>query len=344
MQAASVTTRMYDQTLTSREAPAETVSHETPKHRRGRYFRNVFSILFLPKAIYRGLHALMGKIAIVPSGNLMDKNIKQIRKNALSSGSCVFKKITFVIDGNKIDATLMGERDKLTNGKWITHAIGNDRCYETEMHEGSQTSQLMNAMDANVILFNYPGIGESKGLPTRDLMVASQRAVFDYLQKEVGATEITAVGSSLGGGVQAVALDGYTFNEGVTVKSVKMQTFTKLSDKAASQSGLIGRACAKFFGWEMDVVSSSERLKIPEVILQTGMSGKLTTLDSVDNVYDDGAFTPQVSLAHGLLQNQINQNKKFVSFPRPHMAVLQNAEAKSLAQTIKDAKWTQNKA
>ncbi len=63
--------------------------------------------------------------------------------------------------------------------------------------------KIFNALDVNVLIFDYRGYGMSKGSPSEEGLYLDAEAVYNYLvnSKKIPAHEIIAYGESLGGAV-----------------------------------------------------------------------------------------------------------------------------------------------
>ena len=88
----------------------------------------------------------------------------------------------------------------------------------------------------NAIVFNYPGVGASSGLPNRQAMAKTYRAMLNFLEDRtngIGATEIIGYGHSIGGGVQGDALKTHELKKDVKYVFVKSRTFSDLSTTAS---------------------------------------------------------------------------------------------------------------
>lgn len=70
-------------------------------------------------------------------------------------------------------------------------------------HRGPVIPQLMEALNASVLIFDYPGYGQSAGKPTEAGCYAAADAMADWLTqtKNIPAERIILYGKSLGGGV-----------------------------------------------------------------------------------------------------------------------------------------------
>src|SRR3989339_168581 len=119
-----------------------------------------------------------------------------------------YKRITILVDGNSIDATLMVRPSTANNKKWAIISVGRDQRYEDRLTEKAFQLFLKNT-ESNAILFNYSKMGASTGTRDPQSMITAYKAVLEFLEDEekgIGAKKIIGYGYSIGGGVQGEAL------------------------------------------------------------------------------------------------------------------------------------------
>jgi hypothetical protein len=182
----------------------------------------------------------------------------------LNPGDRVSKRITVSVDGCSIDAIISGRIFNLANGRWILRANGNNDFYENT-NPGCEMSSLMREKKFNVLMYNYPGVGASSGALSKEMMVKTHRAMLSLLEDSqggVGAKSIIDIGNSIGGGVQGEALKKHELKDDIDYIFIKNKTFSQLSKVPDFISGAILR----FFGWEMDSVESSKKLRCKEIM------------------------------------------------------------------------------
>lgn len=94
------------------------------------------------------------------------------------------------------------------NQKWIILANGNAELYE---HSLFQSEQLAEDLQANVLTFNYRGVGESQGHPHKmdDLIADADTCVQYLISKGVKEEDIIIRGHSLGGGIATKVASTY---------------------------------------------------------------------------------------------------------------------------------------
>jgi hypothetical protein len=240
------------------------------------------------------------------------------------------KRFTVEVDGNKIDAMIIGLAETLTNSKrWVLNSGGNGEFYEHKFFDRAFQSFLTH-MEANAIVFNYPGVGASQGGPDRKTMVKAYQAMLTILEDKAngfGATEIVSLGHSIGGGVQGDALKTHPIKNDIKYVLIKHKTFSSLSAAAAAITKInFVYHLIKFFGWNLDSVESSRKLNVPEIIIQTAKTDEEMILERADQVENDGIIPDNSSLAKELLNApdliKHREKKLFIGVPDGHNNIL----------------------
>ncbi|HEX2579697.1 MAG TPA: hypothetical protein VHK67_04770 [Rhabdochlamydiaceae bacterium] len=204
----------------------------------------------------------------------------------------IIQRISLHKSGVTYDARIIGHKDTIANGKWSIHALGNFSAMELET---SAISIHNKATGANTLLVNGPGVGHSKGYPTRHQMGAGFEAGIQFLEKEVKATHIAMQGVSLGGGMMAEAILAHQFDTSrVKYLSTSECTFSRLSDIAATFVPFIATAACFLTGAELDGVLAAEKLK------KLGIKHIIIQHQSKDNKGTDGVIPDRVALAPAL--------------------------------------------
>lgn len=297
----------------------------------------ILSVVFLPYGLYRLMHLIAGKI-IVPAQWRGDHH--ELRKafvdrlaNDKSANSLVAKRISVMVNGNKIDAWILGRKDTLNNKRWTLISDGNNATVEGRLSNLNDINKKIDELGTNILLYNYQGVGASEGWATREGIVDAHKAMVSFLEDE-GAKEIIQWGVSIGGGVLGHAMKNHKMKEGVKYVFVKEQTFSKISKVPGPfLGGLI-----RFFGWELSSVSSSKKLeneKKPEIILQTA-----NTMDCLtpENVKHDGVIPKEGAHAFNILNSsQKWSHKKIIGLRAGHCFGLGYAEISCVMNTIKYA-------
>jgi hypothetical protein len=296
------------------------------------FAQQLFSIIFFPVGIHKLLHALSGKVILPASSPRLTGRLGNHANNSRSNISLAdewkYKRITVAVDGSHIDAMIVGTASTLNNGRWTLTSNGNSEFYEDKLSCRPDFKRFLSAVKSNAIVFNYPGVGASPGLPNRQAMAKAYRAMLNLLEDPnngVGAQEIIGYGHSIGGGVQGDALQSHDLKPNVKYVFVKSRTFANLSTATESifKSKSLG-FLVQMLGWNIDPVKSSKTLQAPEIIMQTArVSGYQELVDS-SRIIDDGVIPARTSLATALLEdNQCpKQNKVFIGMQEQHNQAL----------------------
>ncbi|MFI5334916.1 MAG: CPn0927/CPn0928 family alpha/beta hydrolase fold protein [Chlamydiales bacterium] len=290
-----------------------------------RIVKRILSIVIFPIIIYKLLHALAGKIALLPASNprfFPENHANESRRGIALEGEWKYKRITVEVDDYKIDATIVGKASTLGNRRWVLASNGNGEFYENKLANNSEFTRILTQVNGNAIVFNYPGVGASLGLPNRQAMAKAYKAMLALLEDQhngIGAREIIGYGHSIGGGVQGDALRTHRLQQGIRYVFVKSRTFSSL---AATASIITGKPflgfLVRFLGWNMDSVESSKRLQAPEIIMQTARAhGALA--DSSGIIHDE-VIPAETSLARALLDDNAcpRSNKAFIGIRENH--------------------------
>lgn len=293
-----------------------------------RIVKQIFSIIIFPIGIYKLLHTLAGKVALLPasSPSLMGypkNHANDSRSNISLDGEWKYKRITVEVDGYKIDATIVGKASTLNNGRWMLASNGNGEFYEDKLSDNHDFKQILSEINGNAIVFNYPGVGASSGLPNRQAMAKAYRAMLNLLEDQkngIGAKEIIGYGHSIGGGVQGDALKTHELKKDVKYVFVKSRTFSDLSTTASILTSKPLGFLVKMLGWNMDSVESSKKLQAPEIIMQTAKVRGYEELNDSSKIIDDGVIPANASLAKALLEDNKcpKQNKVFIGMQEQH--------------------------
>lgn len=307
-----------------------------------RIAKQVFSIIVFPVQTYKLLHSFAGKVALLPSATPTllgySKNYANYARSNISLNNMwKYKRITVEVDGYKIDAMIVGKASTLNNGRWVLASNGNGEFYEDKLSCNNDFRRILSEIKSNGIVFNYPGVGASSGLPSREAMAKAYRAMLNLLEDQkngIGAKEIIGYGHSIGGGVQGDALKNHDLKKDVKYVFVKSRTFSDLSTTASTLTIKPLGFLVKILGWNMNNVKSSKQLQAPEIIMQTAAVEKCEQLSDSLKIIDDGIISAKASLAKALLDdnNFINQNKVFIGMEECHNERLSNPLF--LAQTI----------
>ncbi|MBI3901060.1 MAG: hypothetical protein HY324_02790, partial [Chlamydiia bacterium] len=221
------------------------------------------------------------------------------------------------------------------NGRWVLASNGNGEFYEDTVAYNDHFKRILTEIDGSAIVFNYPGVGASSGLPNRQAMTKAYRAMLSFLEdqdKGIGAREIIGYGHSIGGGIQGDALKVHALKENVKYVFVKSRTFSTI----ASVLNFKPLEClVELLGWNIDPITSSKTLQAPEIILQTARVNQYEELQESSKIIGDGIIPANGSLAKALLDdpNCPKQNKLFIGMKERHNGQL--LDPSFLAKKIK---------
>ena len=289
------------------------------------------------------------------------------------------KRITIEVDGYKIDSIIIGKPSLLDKGRWTLVSNGNGMLYEFNMlskhsitllsgnddtlrsgnddtlrsgnddtlKKNNTLRSILNEYKSNAILFNYPGVGASSGLPNKQAMVKAYRAILTFLEdkeKGIGATEIIGYGHSIGGGIQGEVLKTHSLKNDIKYIFIKDKTFSSLSEQVSLMIGKIlglvmtGKilgSLIKLLGWEMDSVESSKKLQVKEIIIQTTKRTSGHNLKNIDDLADnDQLIIKESCLAFKLLKEKATANKYFLGTTSSHNQPLSQHTIQRLSEMI----------
>lgn len=376
---------LVEEEMLEKSAPAPCYSYNTTS-RIWRIARSILLVALLPVGIslltYRIMQwtaAFCGLLPAVAQAYL-PKCICDIRgmrarlapsREWTTQAGWYHKRISIEVDGQLIDCLITGKQSTLPNGKWMIASTGNGESYETRwgrsyFMDEQPLRNLLAEIDCNAISFNYPGVMGSSGTPNKETITKASRAVLKFVEEEIQAKKIVWYGYSIGGAVQAAALNNHKPKEGVKYCFIKDRTFNNLADAAdgVAQNLLdalpLSRLMAKLvklgvkiLGWNLDSVSSSKALQEHEIIIQT-VKQQPYSVSIWDNKFDDpadapkeildpetieddGIITKEASLAYTLMKDPTcpKKTKHFIGFGRGHGTPLSKETIQYLGEKIR---------
>ncbi len=322
------------------------------------------ALAYLPKCICGDIHGMRARLA--PS------------REWTTQAGWYHKRISIEVDGQLIDCLITGKSATLQNGRWMITSTGNGESYETRWGQSyyrdfgeHSMRELLKEIDCNAISFNCPGVMGSSGVPNKETITKASRAVLKFVEEGLKAEKIVWYGYSMGGAIQAAALNNHQPKEGVKYCFIKDRTFSNLADAADGVaqdflsilplSRLIAKLVklgVKLLGWNFDSVSSSKTLKEHEIIIQTVRKEALLTdfesdysytesgytytkndyTESVnpETIESDGMITKEASLAYALLTDPTcpKEKKHFIGIGGWHGTKLRKNFISFLGQKI----------
>ena len=146
----------------------------------------------------------------------------------------------------------MGKKEHMQNGKWILATNKDDETYEDKMSD-SNFNKILSENQAGALVFNYPGVGASSGLPNKQAMAKAYQAMLSFLEdkeKGIGATEIIGYNSFIGKIIQQNVLKTHTQKNGITYQLKLLSDDS--SPKTASKTLFtkLSTLLTKVLGWE----------------------------------------------------------------------------------------------
>lgn len=298
-------------------------------------------VLILSMGIYKLLQIIVGKIILPASSPMITKVSKNDLDNARSKislkGTWKYKRILIEADGYKMDSVIIGKPSTFNNGRWYLTSNGNGEFYEGKLFSG-ECRQVLHNLKSNALVFNYPGVGSSSGSASKKAMVKAYRAMLTFLEDKergIGAKEIIGYGFSIGGAIQGEALKTHPLKKDIKYVFIKDRTFSALSQLVSEMMGRFLGFSVKCLGWEMDSVTSSKKLQVPEIILQTTKKDHFHQLESIDDLQEtDLVIEKKGSLAFELLKEGVHKNKHYLGITSNHRTSLDKATIEHLSGIV----------
>jgi hypothetical protein len=328
----------------SSDQPLEILYRYEIESKTMRIAKLILSIVIFPIGIYKFLHHLAGKL-IVPASSpsllgFKKNDINHLRKNMNLGSEWKSKRFGIEVDGYTIDVAIMGKVNTLNNGRWVIGSNGNAEFYEYKPSDW-EFKQILSNTNANAIVFNYPGVAGSSGMPNNVAMGKAYRAILAFLEDEkkgIGAKEIIGLSHSIGGAAQGNALESHPLKSEIKYIFIKGRTFSDLSTTASELTFKILGLLVKLLGWNMNSVPSSKKLKAHEIIIQTAKVKEFEELNDSSKIIDDGIIPAKGSLGKVLLDDKTcpKGNKTFIGVSAMHNEHLGMKTTEFLSKKIND--------
>lgn len=321
--------------FSSNEALPVTYRWDT-EHKIVRFAKQFFSVIFFPAGIYQLYHSVVGKFSLIlPAATpwlfgYPNNFANDCRSKINLESEWKYKRITLEVDDYKIDAIILGRPSTLGNKRWMLASNGNVEFYEYRLAYNRQFTDLLEMVDANAIMFNYPSVGASAGFPNREAMSKAYRAAMNFLEDQkdgIGAKEIIGYGISIGGGVQGDALRSHEFKKHIKYVIIQDRTFSDLSSAirdyiAGAFSDTVGDVAGfftKLFGWNISSIEAFKKLQVPQLIIQTAKVRYYEEIKDSSKLIDDGTISAEASLAKTLLDETSPKERRiFIGVPERH--------------------------
>lgn len=196
----------------------------------------------------------------------------QLRADIPLKSEWKFKRLTIDVNGHLVDAVIVGKPSTLNNGKWMIVANRINEVYEEKLKPGSDFMQLVDKLNCNAIVLNYPAVGQSapkKGWGQnslrRDSAALSSEAALQFLEdkdKGIGAKTIISYSHLSGGWVQEDVLRVHALRPAIKYVVVRNNP---IAERGSNSSFF--KYVLDFTGLDFFNVRTSNTLEIPEVIL-----------------------------------------------------------------------------
>jgi hypothetical protein len=273
--------------------------------------KRYFSLAFIPKALYDIGHIIAAKMALLPSSSYFfneydEKHILEERSKIPADQNWIYKRFAVKCDEIVIDAVMAVKPQTLFNERWMLVSNGNNEFYEKKILTGF-IQEFAAKINANIIFYNYPGVANSIGVPSRSCLNRSYRAMLKFLEDDVngvGAKQIIGYGFSMGGGVQADALLDHDLKKNIKYLFIKDRTFSSLSLVTKYFKNTFLSILVNFMNWEMDCLLSSKLLDTNEIIIQTTNLASCQEIFNSQSICHDGIIASEASLAKTLFENR----------------------------------------
>jgi Chlamydia CHLPS protein (DUF818) len=258
------------------EAEYSPVPDQAPYSYAGKIIYGLGSIItlgLLPLVMY-GLSRLLARCILVSQTVSAEEknNLKEIKKSFIKYEQRNVQEFDLkIFDGASINgiAIFNGREAKhefiekrADNQKWIIRFNGRNGFYETNL---LRSQSIGKDLDANIMVFNYRGVGESKGILTKpeELIIDGEACIKYLLSKGVKEENILIHGSSLGGGIACQIASMYE-----KIALINERSFATLSLAAATLANFsFVRNIFLALGWELDSLNSFDKVKAPKLIV-----------------------------------------------------------------------------
>lgn len=234
---------------------------------------SLLTLGLLPLVMY-GFSRLLGKCILISqtASEEEKKNFKEIKKSFLHYEQKNTQEFDLkIFDGSTIngvaifnhhEAKTEFREKKADNQKWIIRFNGRNGFYENNL---LRSQSIGKDLDANMLVFNYRGVGESRGILAKpeDLIIDGEACISYLLSKGVKEENILIHGSSLGGGIGCQIASMHD-----KIALINERSFASLSLAASTLAKFsFVRGVFLALGWELDSLSSYEKIKAPKLII-----------------------------------------------------------------------------
>ncbi len=312
----------------ARETPLFQEDYRTTAQRVGHVAFLILACITVLPLLYLGLKSLAGKLLIPASLPWLQREEISTTHTAgshLEGFIRTTRKELIEVNGTRIEVAATREPNRQ---RVLMVLNGNYQTWQEAASLGGSflLFDLAQRLNANIVFWNYPGVGESSSSPSRDRLTAAACGVMAYAQKRLKAEHLIGWGTSMGGGILARALDSsdcpYTHDK---VTAVFHDTYGRLSDVPRELEKLpscVRGLCSlliRFFGWEIHSSDLIRAATYRSIVLQNSNQPTLTAI-SADQVQHDRIIGPQSSLAYQLLQEDLRPSLSLRSCQGDHIS------------------------
>lgn len=217
------------------------------------------TIIFLPQRAYNSVREFFGGLVgkqVLPASSMYSKSkIQRYHEFLLAQNFGNYGGANFVTsevslnmsDGVKLNGVQLKSNPSTSpdNERWIVYCQPNCSCWEVGL---DTLTRLQRDTKANVVSYNYRGVGYSESLATSDKQLIGDvmEIVQSLIREGVKPEHIQIHGFSLGGGVGTIAATRLV-PEGLKVLCCE-RSFSSLQDEIAALIPF-GKFAGKFVAW-----------------------------------------------------------------------------------------------
>jgi len=293
-------------------APSYIVQYESRVRRIAKF---ILSLIIFPIFIYNTLSNFLARFCIYPATfkSAQSKILQAALATFDPEGERKYKRFTVEVDGQLVDACLIGKESTLENGRFVLRTVGNNSNYKIQ---DPDFDAYCDELNANAIVMDIPGVNLSTGF-SRPGIQKAYRAMLKVIGSKKGfnANTIIGHGFSIGGVVQAEGINGHPLKDRIKHVFVKDRTLSTINTYAGWALGLVGT----IFRWNQSALDSSRNLKAKEIIIQTANVLKDQVIEDPQLIMDDKKIKAYVSLGKPLLEERNKYpDKIFIGTPKNH--------------------------
>lgn len=245
---------------------------------RNRFQKVIIGLFKIGRAPFKKAASKIVSRIVIPSiyfNKTLRNEAKKIKDEFLEKSPLAKNVKLTTFDDAELDGialfTSKAEQKKFESGeaedqKWIILANGNAELYEFALDDSTRVGE---DMQANVLTFNYRGVGESQGYPHKmdDLITDADTCVQYLLSKGVKEEDIIIRGHSLGGGIATKVASKYEY-----INLINTNSYGSISGvaKAHIRVPIITFIVAKIIqktGWELNAAKSWEDVSAKKLIV-----------------------------------------------------------------------------